>query len=74
MITDANLYNFGWNFIEQTLNFINPDQKFDPCIMKINEYLSYRDNYNLLIQESKRKQIPFQTLLRQLADTLSTQK
>lgn len=74
MMTDANLYNFGWNFIEQTLNFINPDQKIDPRIMKINEYLSYRDNYNLLIQESKRKQIPFQMLLRQLADTLSTQK
>lgn len=74
MVTDANLYNLGWNFIEQTLTFMNPNQKFDPRIMKINEYLSYRENYNLLIQESKRKRIPFQTLLWQLADTLPTQK
>lgn len=74
MITDANLYNFGWDFIEQTLLLLNPDMAIDPKIQIINEFLMNRDNYNLLIQQSLRKKQPFKTLLWQLADPTPSQK
>lgn len=69
MITDANLYNFGWNFLEEALAALDPTWEEDAHIAALNCILSTKENgkyqwYNNLLKHSKNKQIPFSEVLK----------
>lgn len=63
MITDANLYKFGWEFLEQALAQFAPKDKIDPDLLILNNL--FRDNnfYNQLRIEAIRLGIPFEKYL-----------
>ena len=63
MITDANLYNFGWNFIEQTLEIFDSSYHEDIYLTCLNELMNDQQLYKDMIDESIRKQIPFKDVL-----------
>lgn len=63
MITDANLYNFGWCFLEQTLPMFNPNYKISHKVLKANELLDNSYSYDNLVKESIRKEKSFKDLL-----------
>lgn len=65
MITDANLYDFGWNFIEESLKALNPTYKDDEELAVLNTILSDKNWYAALLSESVRKQKPFKDILYQ---------
>ena len=64
MITEANLYDFGWGFVEESLAALDSTYIPDPEIVKLNETLGNKDAYRALLLQSQRKQIPFAELLR----------
>jgi hypothetical protein len=63
MITDANLYNFGWDFIEQTLAIFDSSYKEDIYLTCLNEIMNDYEQYSDIKNESIRKQIPFKDVL-----------
>ncbi|MBQ4355302.1 MAG: hypothetical protein II757_01435 [Bacteroidales bacterium] len=69
MITDANLYNFGWGFIEEALAAVVPDWRPDPsvealdCIMQTKEEGQHKW-YLELLKRATRMQRPFSQVLR----------
>jgi hypothetical protein len=63
MITDANLYNFGWDFIEQTLGIFDSSYQEDIYLSCLNELMTDNQQYNDVRNESIRKQIPFKDVL-----------
>jgi hypothetical protein len=63
MITDANLYNFGWDFIEQTLKIFDPSYSEDIYLTCLNELMNNPQQYKDMTDESIRKQIPFKDVL-----------
>ena len=70
MITDANLYNFGWQFVEEALVALDPDWKIQPDISAFNCIMNTTENgkhqwYLNLLERSRRKQIPFRDVLRE---------
>ena len=65
MITEANLYDFGWGFVEEALNVLDSSYVPDPEITRLNEILGDRDTYRALLLRSQREQVPFADLLRQ---------
>lgn len=70
MITDANLYNFGWGFVEEALAALDPDWHIQPDIEALNCIMNTREDgkhqwYLNLLERSRRKQIPFSRVLRE---------
>lgn len=70
MITDANLYNFGWQFVEEALVALDPNWKIQPDIAAFNCIMNTTENgkhqwYLNLLERSRRKQIPFRDVLRE---------
>ena len=64
MITEANLYDFGWGFIEEALSVLDDNYVADPEITSLNETLGNKDTYRPLLLRSQREQVPFEKLLR----------
>ena len=70
MMTDANLYNFGWQFVEEALAALDPDWQIQPDIAAFNCIMNTTENgkpqwYLKLLERSLRKQIPFHKVLRE---------
>lgn len=63
MITEANLYDFGWGFVEEALAALDSTYAPDPEIVKLNETLGNKNAYRALLLQSQREQIPFAELL-----------
>ncbi|MCQ2279642.1 MAG: hypothetical protein MJZ49_02415 [Bacteroidales bacterium] len=75
MITDANLYNFGWNFIEEALASLDPTWKEDPYIAALNHIINFKENgkyqwYNNLLKRSQQQQIPFSDILKKEVESI----
>lgn len=68
MITDANLYNFGWNFIEEALQALDNTYKEETEITTLNMILSDKNWYSTLLKESQQKQKPFDVILYQTVE------
>ena len=64
MITEANLYDFGWGFVEEALSVLDSNYVPDPEISVLNETLGNKDTYRALLLRSQREQVPFEKLLR----------
>lgn len=64
MITEANLYDFSWGFVEEALAVLDSSYVPDPEIVKLNEILGNKDAYRALLLRSQREQVPFAELLR----------
>lgn len=64
MITEANLYDFGWGFVEEALAVLDSSYVPDLEIVKLNEILGNKDAYRALLLQSQREQVPFAELLR----------
>ena len=64
MITEANLYDFGWGFVEEALAALDSSYAPDPEIIALNETLGNKDTYRALLLRSQREQVPFASLLR----------
>ena len=63
MITDANLYNFGWDFIEQTLEIFDSSYHEDIYLTCLNELMNDQQLYKDMLDESIGKQVPFKDIL-----------
>lgn len=63
MITEANLYDFGWSFVEEALAALDSTYVPDPEIDSLNTILGDRDTYNALLLQSRREQKPFAEVL-----------
>ena len=65
MITDANIYKFSWEFVEQALLQFDPKNPVDRELLILNQL--FRDNnfYNQLRIDALRKGIPFQEYIEQ---------
>ncbi|PKP21981.1 MAG: hypothetical protein CVU04_00295 [Bacteroidetes bacterium HGW-Bacteroidetes-20] len=74
MITDANLYKFGWEFVEQSLQKFAPQDPVDSELLMLNYLFSDINNYNYFRKEAIRKQIPFSEYLKiKIAENNNTQ-
>ena len=76
MITDANLYNFGWQFVEEALAALDPNWKIQPDIAAFNCIMNTTENgkhqwYLNLLERSRRKQIPFSEVLHEAVDRIA---
>lgn len=65
MITDANLYKFGWDFIEQATEKFVPNEPIDPELLILNQLFSDNNYYNQMRKEAIRLQLPFSEYLKQ---------
>jgi hypothetical protein len=63
-ITDANLYRFGWGFIEDAIEKLAPDYPIDPEILFLNRFLAVEEQYNLSVKEAIRQQKTFEEIIR----------
>lgn len=63
MITDANLYKFGWEFVEQALAQFASSDSVDQDLIMINQLFRDNNYYNQLRKDALRKQIPFSKYL-----------
>lgn len=75
MITDANLYNFGWNFIEEALASLEPTWEEDPYMAALNCIINSKENgkhqwYNNLLKRSQHQQIPFSEVLKKEVESI----
>lgn len=64
MITEANLYDFGWSFVEEALAALDSTYVPDPEITALNETLGDKETYRALLLRSQREQVPFAELLK----------
>lgn len=64
MITEANLYDFGWGFVEEALAALDSTYVPDPEIATLNETLGNKDAYRELLLQSRREQKPFAEVIR----------
>ena len=64
MITEANLYDFGWGFVEEALAVLDSTYVPDPEITALNETLGNKETYRALLLRSQREQVPFAELLK----------
>lgn len=65
MITDANLYKFGWDFIEQALEKFAPNDPIDPELLILNHLFGDNNFYNQMRKDALRQQLPFSEFLKQ---------
>lgn len=65
MITEANLYDFGWGFVEEALSALDNNFVQDPEITNLNKLLGDKNSYKSLLLRSKREQIPFADILQE---------
>lgn len=63
MITEANLYDFGWSFVEEALAALDSTYVPDPEITALNQILGNKDAYHALLLQSRREQKPFAEVL-----------
>ena len=63
MMTEANLYDFGWGFVEEALAVLDRTYVPDPEITALNALLGNRDTYRALLLQSRREQKPFAEVL-----------
>ena len=74
MITDANLYKFGWDFIEQALEKFAPNEPIDPELLILNHLFGDNNRYNEYRKEALRLQMPFSEYLKlKIAEKRNTQ-
>lgn len=66
MITDANLYKFGWEFVEQALAQLAPQQSIDEDLLILNELFRDNNYYNQLRKDALRKKIPFSEYIQRI--------
>lgn len=64
MITEANLYDFGWSFVEEALAALDSTYVPDPEITALNQILGDKDTYRALLLQSRREQRPFAEVLK----------
>lgn len=64
MITEANLYDFGWSFVEEALAVLDSTYVPDPEISALNEILGDKDACRALLLQSRREQKPFAEVIR----------
>lgn len=64
MITEANLYDFGWSFVEEALSALDSTYTPDPEITTLNQILGDKETYHSLLQQSRREQRPFAEVLK----------
>ena len=62
-ITDANLYDFGWGFIEEALTALDPNYKTAPKIQHLNQIMAEKETYQELLKQAEREQVPFSEIL-----------
>lgn len=62
-ITDANLYDFGWGFIEEALTALDPNYKTAPKIQHLNQIMAEKETYQELLKQAEREQVPFSKIL-----------
>lgn len=63
MMTDANLYDFGWGFVEEALAALDPSYTFPDDYAMAAWILHDKEWYQELLKKSLRKQIPFSVVL-----------
>lgn len=68
MITDANLYNFGWNFIEEALAALDPTYVEDVDITVLNWIMNDKNWYSSLLLKSQRERIKFEDIVYQTVE------
>lgn len=64
MITEANLYDFGWGFVEEALDALDSTYVPDPEITALNQLLGDKNAYPALLLQSRREQKPFAEMLK----------
>ena len=64
MITEANLYDFGWGFVEEALAALDSTYVPDPEIIALNQLLGDKNAYQSVLLQSRRERRPFAEVLK----------
>lgn len=65
MITDANIYKFSWEFVEQALLQFDPKNSVDQELLILNQLFRDNNYYNDMRKDAIRQGIPFQDYIEQ---------
>lgn len=63
MMTDANLYDFGWGFLEEVIAAVEPTYEIPKELADANRILHDKNRYAELLKQSRRQKIPFAQML-----------
>jgi hypothetical protein len=65
MITDANIYKFSWEFVEQALLQFDPKNTVDQELLLLNQLIRDNNRYNEFRVDAIRKGVSFQEYIEQ---------